>query len=288
MDNEKMAHFIAQLRKSKKMTQKELAAKLSVTDKAVSKWERGLSCPDIALLAPLAEILGVTTGELLSGEKTAAAPSPEANAIADTALHYADTVAKNHARRSRTLLAEILTFLSASAMIVCSICDYAINGRLTWDWYVISSLVFFLLIALPVILWKKHGPFTSLLLLSISIFPYLFALEKLIGIDGLLLPLAGPVTAVALAYLWVGYLLFHKAHFTKSLAFAIFFAVGIPTAFCINWIVSRFTGEPLLDVWDVFTYAPLAAASVVFLLHNRLHKTTNSAPCAGELGKELK
>ena len=43
MDNEKMGAFIAELRKEKQMTQRELAAKLNITDKAVSKWERGVS-----------------------------------------------------------------------------------------------------------------------------------------------------------------------------------------------------------------------------------------------------
>lgn len=49
--------FLAQLRREKGMTQKELAACLYVSDKAVSKWERGLSVPDISLLVPLAELL---------------------------------------------------------------------------------------------------------------------------------------------------------------------------------------------------------------------------------------
>ena len=52
--------FLAQLRREKGMTQKELAACLYVSDKAVSKWERGLSVPDISLLVPLAEQLNVT------------------------------------------------------------------------------------------------------------------------------------------------------------------------------------------------------------------------------------
>ena len=59
--------FLAQLRKEKGMTQKELAACLYVSDKAVSKWERGLSVPDISLLVPLAEQLNVTVAELLQG-----------------------------------------------------------------------------------------------------------------------------------------------------------------------------------------------------------------------------
>lgn len=65
IDKEKFGAFVTQLRKEKGMMQKELAEKLYVSDKAVSKWERGLSIPDVALLVPLSEILGVTVTELL-------------------------------------------------------------------------------------------------------------------------------------------------------------------------------------------------------------------------------
>lgn len=68
IDNEKFGVFLAQLRKQNGLTQKELAQRLFISDKAVSKWERGLSMPDIALLSPLANLLGVTITELLSGQ----------------------------------------------------------------------------------------------------------------------------------------------------------------------------------------------------------------------------
>ncbi len=68
--------FISELRKEKGLTQKELAEKLNVTDKAVSKWETGRSAPDIALLTPLAEFLGVTVVEILQGEKIEAESFP--------------------------------------------------------------------------------------------------------------------------------------------------------------------------------------------------------------------
>ena len=51
-----MGNFISEMRRSQNLTQKELAAKLEITDKAISKWERGISCPDISLLIPLARI----------------------------------------------------------------------------------------------------------------------------------------------------------------------------------------------------------------------------------------
>lgn len=67
LDKAAFGRFLAQLRREKGMTQKELAATLYVSDKAVSKWERGLSVPDISLLVPLAEQLNVTVAELLQG-----------------------------------------------------------------------------------------------------------------------------------------------------------------------------------------------------------------------------
>ncbi len=69
VNNEKFAEFILELRKEKALTQKQLAEQIGISDKAVSKWERGLSLPDITLLIPLSEVLGVTTTELLSGRR---------------------------------------------------------------------------------------------------------------------------------------------------------------------------------------------------------------------------
>lgn len=66
--------MIAELRKEKGMTQLELAEKMGVTDKAVSKWERDLSCPDINSLPNLAEILGVTVDELMQIKREAENP----------------------------------------------------------------------------------------------------------------------------------------------------------------------------------------------------------------------
>ena len=71
IDLERFGIFVSRLRSEKGMTQKALADKLYVSNKAVSKWENGLSLPDISLLEPLAETLGVTVPELLHGERQA-------------------------------------------------------------------------------------------------------------------------------------------------------------------------------------------------------------------------
>jgi transcriptional regulator with XRE-family HTH domain len=67
MDNQKIGAFVAELRKAKGLSQKELADKVGVTDKAVSKWECGNGMPDISLLVPLCQILGVSINDLLNG-----------------------------------------------------------------------------------------------------------------------------------------------------------------------------------------------------------------------------
>ena len=69
MDLIKIGRFIAVCRKKKKITQEQLAEKLYITDKAVSKWERGLSLPDADKMLDLCNILDINVNELLNGEK---------------------------------------------------------------------------------------------------------------------------------------------------------------------------------------------------------------------------
>ncbi len=69
MDLVKIGKFIANCRKEKNITQEQLAEKLYVTDRAVSKWERGLSLPDAGKMLYLCDILGINVNELLNGEK---------------------------------------------------------------------------------------------------------------------------------------------------------------------------------------------------------------------------
>lgn len=68
MDNVKIGRLILRLRKENNMTQLQLAEKMNISDKAVSKWERGLGCPDIELITQLAEIFKVDLEKLLSGD----------------------------------------------------------------------------------------------------------------------------------------------------------------------------------------------------------------------------
>ena len=68
MDCIKTGRLICSLRKERSLTQKQLADKMNISDKTISKWERGLGCPDVSLLHELADALGVSIEKLLSGD----------------------------------------------------------------------------------------------------------------------------------------------------------------------------------------------------------------------------
>ena len=69
MNQIKIGKFIAECRKQKSLTQMQLAEKLGITDKAISKWERGIAMPDTSIMIELCDILDISVNELLSGEK---------------------------------------------------------------------------------------------------------------------------------------------------------------------------------------------------------------------------
>ena len=125
MEENRIGQFIVELRKEKKLTQKDLAAQLHITDKAVSKWERGLSCPDITLLTSVADILGVTTSELLNGQRSETL-SKDIEETVDNALVYAEKSVKRKMVSFQNILTISFSMFWLTGVIVCSICVVSI------------------------------------------------------------------------------------------------------------------------------------------------------------------
>ncbi len=126
MDNVKTGQLIKQLRLEKQLTQKQLAEKLHITDRAVSKWERGMSAPDIALLEPLSEALGVSVLELIRGERSAGAEWPEAESAARETLSYSRSELK---ARERRLSRRHLAFAAAVLLVAAAAAYYVLVCR---------------------------------------------------------------------------------------------------------------------------------------------------------------
>lgn len=109
MNQEKIGKFILECRKDKKMTQEELAQKLNITNKAISKWENGRCLMDISLLKPLSEILDVSIVELINGEKTTKDYQKESDNAIETTIKYANKKVK--IAKIKSLLFILLTII---------------------------------------------------------------------------------------------------------------------------------------------------------------------------------
>ena len=132
MDKEKLGLFVSRLRKEQNMTQKELAERLGVTDKAVSKWERGLSFPDISLIEPLADTFDVSVMELLQGKRM---PKEEtisvelAQEVLDDSLRISD----REIQRKHVISKSIILLCCVSLMLLISIILNIINLSVSPD-----------------------------------------------------------------------------------------------------------------------------------------------------------
>ena len=134
MDLDKIGKFIALNRKNKGLTQEQLAEKLGVTNKTISRWETGKYMPDLSLLKPLSEELGITLNELLSGEKIEEqkiVENMEKNII--NTIDYSNKKVENEHKKISIILMILGAIISISALTIfdkesswCSI--YSIIG----------------------------------------------------------------------------------------------------------------------------------------------------------------
>lgn len=192
MDAKKFGAFIAGIRKEKNMTQADLAIKLQVTDKAVSRWERGIGFPDINTLEPLADALGISVLELMKSEKNF--EGTVSKALAEDVLTDTLNIAKVQRKQERK---HIRLVLSAAIMLVPVI---LLVDNMKWrlDYVLFTGLG----VALPLFcicvfiglagygLWRKahHMPCRQTfiaLLIPIAILVIFFGIFFLIGLMGI-------------------------------------------------------------------------------------------------------
>ncbi len=235
-EQEKMAKFILEMRKARNLTQKELAEQLGVTDKAVSKWERAVSSPDISLLIPLAEVLGVSTGELLGGEKA----EERTEAMVNEALKYSHKSADQRVKRLWEILFAGISASFLLGAVVCLICNYAVSRELSWSLLVLVSLGAAWGILAPLFKAGQKRIFKGLLALSLLLFPYLAVLSFLLKVP-LLRTMGMWIGAAALLGLWGVYsILIRVGGGKKYFALSMICFLLIAEEYGINRIIDAF------------------------------------------------
>ena len=118
MNKERLGNFISGERKNLGLTQKDLAVRLHVTDKAVSKWERGMSYPDVTLLEPLAAALDLTVEELMACRRQAQPEQKGAEETMHNLLDISRDSVRQEQRRSWKRIAAVLVLLAITAAVV--------------------------------------------------------------------------------------------------------------------------------------------------------------------------
>lgn len=140
IDKEKFGAFVAQLRKEQGITQKELARKVYISDKAVSKWERGLSMPDITLLIPLAQALGITVTEMLECgrmEQTAM-DSGRVEELVHRVITYSEETPAQRQKRRRI---EALWYVAGLVIVVLELLGLRAFGY-SWEDISLNLLIY--------------------------------------------------------------------------------------------------------------------------------------------------
>ena len=262
MNQTEIGEFIAKCRKEKKLTQAQLAERLNITDRAVSKWETGKSMPDSSIMLELCDILGITVNELLSGEKIdmeSYEKKADENLIA--------LKRKDENNMTKNVIISILFLVTLLiGIMVCLICNIAISGNLTWSLIPVSSIVFAWVISFPSIMLGKKGIIASLISLSIFIIPYLFLLSSLIKAKEVFS--VGIVMAVAsIVFLWIIVGVLNRIGKTRKLiALGVIFLLAIPFMVIINVMLSKMIAASILDVWDMLSIFILLILAFVFFI----------------------
>lgn len=271
-----MADLIAERRKEKGMTQKQLADKLGVTDKAVSKWERGNGQPDINYLEPLAEALEVTVSELLKGkiENPTTISVDKGNSdetIVKKALDYANSVYKARSRNMPRIVMFSFLALGLAGIITTSIVDFALNSRFTWSLLPISAIIFSWLCIMPLFSFRKRSVDIALLSTSAFLFPFLNIICKLTDGDWFS-PVAIPMSISGVIILWLIRVVFGtKLNMWNKLAISVLIgAIGnIVIAFMLGTILS----DGGFDIWNLMSVAILVVTAIILFIIGRTIKS---------------
>lgn len=263
MNQTEIGKFIARCRKERRLTQAQLAEKLNITDRAVSKWETGKCMPDSAIMLQLCEILGITVNELLSGEEIGARENDSAyEKKADENLLILKRRDENNINRN-VVIAIIFSCTLLMGAIVCVICDLAITKRLTWSLIPVGSILLAWVILFPILVFGKKGILGGCISLSIFIFPYLYALSSLLHVREVL-SIGGAAAVISVIYLWLAVGIFTKLAERKLAAAGMVFLAAVPFLFVMNGVLSVLIAEPLLDGWDALTVFLLLIAAFTF------------------------
>ena len=123
MEQKRIGSFIAALRKEQGLTQSQLAEKLHISDRTISKWERGVGIPDASLMLPLCSELQISVNELLTGEKI-----PSENIVSGGEEIVMELLTQYKRKMNRIVIAMVVLFYFAATLVAFVLCNRLVTG----------------------------------------------------------------------------------------------------------------------------------------------------------------
>ena len=238
MEDMQIGAFIRDRRLQLEMTQQQLADRLGVTDKAVSKWERSVSYPDITILRELADALGVSVTELLAGrrEPQVSPVPPEVEDVVLDTVTYAETARKKNGGWKFVLFL-VLSVCCAVGALVCFIFFWITGADRGWATNAIQSIALGWAVCYPLLRVERYPVRRSLTILTIAIIPYLASVVPYLFYWGSIYRTLA-IVFLSLAYLWAVYFICTKYWTQKRLATGWILLLGGFLSVAITFLIS--------------------------------------------------
>lgn len=170
-------------RKKLNYTQRELADRLGVSDKTISKWERGGGYPDISMLLPLCKELGIELSQLLGEE---AQPQETEEHRLKTFAEYAMMKMKENKQQIRRRCWIAIMLLSVIAIGICLLCDFVITRSFTWSLVATAAICYGCMILTPLLLAKRKIIELTLAVIMLMIYPFMLVISFYVPIPNFL------------------------------------------------------------------------------------------------------
>lgn len=174
MDSKEIGLRILAARKKLGYTQKYLGELINVSDKAVSKWERGVGCPDISLLLPLSEALQMSVDELIGGNIV---EKNEKKRIQNL-INYTKIKALENKEKIIKISYIFICFAMILGIFIPCLCDFYLNRNFTWSIISSTAIIYAWIILTTLIYSKKSAIIKAIIVASIGVIPLLYVIAE--------------------------------------------------------------------------------------------------------------
>ena len=173
MDNKEIGIRILSARKNLGYTQKQLGNLINVSDKAVSKWERGIGCPDISLLLPLSEALKMSIDELIGGTVV----DKSEKKTVQNLINYTKIKAIENKERIIKISYLFITIVMMIGIFVPCLCNYYLNHSFTWSIISSAAIIYAWIILTVLVQAKENVVIKAIIVASIGVIPLLYVVS---------------------------------------------------------------------------------------------------------------